>query len=105
MVVWVEGSDKRKPTNGPVLKLFYDKETDQWVGPNDTQGFYIYRNYGASIFTVVTELLQFTPFSLSPSLIITPLLSSVWMGKEIYLITIGLTEANVATVLAGWLSK
>ena len=36
MDVWVEGSDKRKPTNGPVLKSFYDKETDQWVGPDDT---------------------------------------------------------------------
>ena len=36
MVVWVEGSDKRKPTNGPVLKLFYDNETDQWVSPDDT---------------------------------------------------------------------
>ena len=31
--------------------------------------------------------------------------SSVVIYKEIYLITIGLTEANVATVLAGWLSK
>ena len=31
--------------------------------------------------------------------------SSVGISKEIYLITIGLTEANVATVLAGWLSK
>ena len=29
--------------------------------------------------------------------------SSVGICKEIYLITIGLTEANVATVLAGWL--
>ena len=36
MVVWVEGSDKRKPTNGLVLKSFYDKETNQWVGPDDT---------------------------------------------------------------------
>ena len=35
MDVWVEGSDKRKPTNGPVLKSFYDNETDQWVGPDD----------------------------------------------------------------------
>ena len=35
MVVWVEGSDKRKLTNGLVLKLFYDKETNQWVGPDD----------------------------------------------------------------------
>ena len=35
MVVWVEGSDKRKPTNGLVLKSFYDNETDQWVSPND----------------------------------------------------------------------
>ena len=34
-----------------------------------------------------------------------PLLSSVGICKEIYLITVGLTEANVATVLAGWLSK
>ena len=33
------------------------------------------------------------------------LLSSVEIGKEICLITVGLTEANVATVLAGWLSK
>ena len=31
-------------------------------------------------------------------------LSSVGIHKEIYLITVGLTEANVATVLAGWLS-
>ena len=31
--------------------------------------------------------------------------SSVGICKEIYLITVGLTEANVATVLAGWLSK
>ena len=30
--------------------------------------------------------------------------SSVGICKEIYLITVGLTEANVATVLAGWLS-
>ena len=30
--------------------------------------------------------------------------SSVGIHKEIYLITVGLTEANVATVLAGWLS-
>ena len=37
MVVWVEGSDKRKPTNGPVLKSFYDNETDQWVGPDDSR--------------------------------------------------------------------
>ena len=36
MDVWVEGSDKRRPTNGPVLKSFYDNETDQWVGPDDT---------------------------------------------------------------------
>ena len=35
MDVWVEGSDKRKLTNGPVLKSFYDNETDQWVGPDD----------------------------------------------------------------------
>ena len=35
MVDWVEGSDKRKPTNGPVLQSFYDNETDQWVGPDD----------------------------------------------------------------------
>ena len=34
-----------------------------------------------------------------------PLSSLVGMCKEIYLITVGLTEANVATVLAGWLSK
>ena len=34
-----------------------------------------------------------------------PVSSSVVICKEIYLITIGLTEANVATVLAGWLSK
>ena len=32
-------------------------------------------------------------------------LSLVGIGKEICLITVGLTEANVATVLAGWLSK
>ena len=32
-------------------------------------------------------------------------LSSVGISKEICLITVGLTEANVATVLAGWLSK
>ena len=38
MVDWVEGSDKRKLTNGPVLKSFYDNETDQWVGPNDNLG-------------------------------------------------------------------
>ena len=31
--------------------------------------------------------------------------SSVEICKEICLITVGLTEANVATVLAGWLSK
>ena len=31
--------------------------------------------------------------------------SSVGICKEIYLITVGLTEANVAIVLAGWLSK
>ena len=31
--------------------------------------------------------------------------SSVGICKEICLITVGLTEANVATVLAGWLSK
>ena len=31
--------------------------------------------------------------------------SLVGICKEIYLITVGLTEANVATVLAGWLSK
>ena len=30
--------------------------------------------------------------------------SLVGIHKEIYLITVGLTEANVATVLAGWLS-
>ena len=35
----------------------------------------------------------------------TTVLSSVGICKEIYLITVGLTEANVATVLAGWLSK
>ena len=38
MDVWVEGSDKRRPTNGPVLKSFYDNKTDQWVGPNDKNG-------------------------------------------------------------------
>ena len=32
------------------------------------------------------------------------LLSSVLICKEICLITVGLTEANIATVLAGWLS-
>ena len=31
--------------------------------------------------------------------------SSVGICKEICLITVGLTEANVATVLAGWLPK
>ena len=40
-----------------------------------------------------------------PQIISDLLSSSVGICKEIYLITVGLTEANVATVLAGWLSK
>ena len=47
LVVWVEGSDKRKPTNGLVLKLFYDKETDQWVSPDD-MGSLVSRDRGNS---------------------------------------------------------
>ena len=55
MVVWVEGSDKRKLTNGLVLKSFYDNETDQWVGPDDT---FISTNFTLILWMITFYLLD-----------------------------------------------
>ena len=60
------------------------------------------RSFNASI---LAHCLLTRRKNLSCSLSTYTLSSSVGIRKEICLITVGLTEANVATVLAGWLSK
>ena len=59
--------------------------------------------HGLKQIRIELAMLNFCPGA-KQALPATVLLSSVLICKEICLITVGLTEVNLATVLAGWLS-